>query len=67
MKLESEAHDAIYVLFHRDVVPNVIVVDGYKAQTEGQLRRKLCDAGFHIKKSEPHTQSSNMGEGECVS
>jgi hypothetical protein len=23
----------------------------------------MCDAGCHIKQTEPHTQSSNMGEG----
>jgi hypothetical protein len=23
----------------------------------------MCDTGFHIKQTEPHTQSSNMGEG----
>jgi hypothetical protein len=40
----------------------VMVVDGAKAQNEGEFRSKLCDAGFHIKQTEPHTQSSNMGE-----
>jgi hypothetical protein len=41
----------------------VMVVDGAKAQTEGEFRRKLCDAGCHIKQTEPHTQSSSIGEG----
>jgi hypothetical protein len=36
-------------------------------KVEGQLIRKLLNAGCHIKKTEPHTQSSNMGEGGCVS
>jgi hypothetical protein len=40
-----------------------MVIDGYKAQVEGEFRRKLRDAGCHIKQTEPHTQSSNMGEG----
>jgi hypothetical protein len=62
MKLESEAHEALSLLFHRDGVPNVKVMDA-KAQTEGEFRKKLCDAGCHIKKTEPHTQSSNIGEG----
>jgi hypothetical protein len=30
---------------------------------EGEFRRKLLDTGFHIKHTEPHTQSSSMGEG----
>jgi hypothetical protein len=40
-----------------------MVMDGAKAQVKGEFRRKLCDAGCHIKQTEPHTQSSNMGEG----
>jgi hypothetical protein len=63
MKTESEAHEVLSLLFHRDGVPNVMVMDGAKAQVEWDFRRKLCDAGFHINQTEPHTQSSNMGEG----
>jgi hypothetical protein len=62
MKKEKEAHEALSLLFHRDGVPNIMVMDGAKAQFEGEFRRKLCDAGCHIKQTEPHTQSSNMGE-----
>jgi hypothetical protein len=40
-----------------------MVIDGSKAQVEREVRRKLHDAGCHIKKTEPHTQSSNIGEG----
>jgi hypothetical protein len=63
MTTESEAHEALSLLFHRDGVPNVMVMGGAKAQVEGDFRRKLRDAGCHIKQTEPHTQSSNMGEG----
>jgi hypothetical protein len=63
MKKEKEAHEALSLLFHRDGVPNVMVMDGANAQVEGEFRRKLFDAGCHIKQTEPHTQSSNMGEG----
>jgi hypothetical protein len=41
----------------------VMVMDGSKAQVEGEFIRKLRFAGCHIKQTEPHTQSSNMGEG----
>jgi hypothetical protein len=44
-------------------VPNVMVVDGAKAQVQGEFRRKLRDAGCNIRKTEPHTQASNMDEG----
>jgi hypothetical protein len=63
LKKEKEAHEALSLLFHRDGVPNVMVMDGDKAQVDGEFRRKLRDAGCHIKQTEPHTQSSNMGEG----
>jgi hypothetical protein len=42
---ESEAHDALYLLFYRDGVPNVMVMDGSKAQIEVQFRRTLRDSG----------------------
>jgi hypothetical protein len=35
MKKEKEAHEALSLLFHRDGVPNVMVMDGAKAQVEG--------------------------------
>jgi hypothetical protein len=40
-----------------------MVMDVFNAQVEGEFRRKLCDAGCHIKQTEPRIQSSNMGEG----
>jgi hypothetical protein len=46
-----------------DGFTTVMVMDGSKTQTEGKFRRKLRDAGCHIKQTDPHTQSSNMGEG----
>jgi hypothetical protein len=63
MKKESQEHEALSLLFHRDGVPNVMVMYGAKAQTEVQFRRKLRHTGCHIKQTETHTQSSNMGEG----
>jgi hypothetical protein len=47
IKLESEAHEDLSLIFHRDGITNVMVMDGAKAQTEGQFRSKLRDAGFH--------------------
>jgi hypothetical protein len=63
MKKESEAHDALSLLFHRVGLPKMMVIYGTKEQVEGQFRIKLHDAGCHIKQTEPHAQSSNMGEG----
>jgi hypothetical protein len=63
MKKEKEAHEALSMIFHRDGVPNVMVMYGAKAQVQGEFRRKLRDSVCHIRQTEPHTQSSNMGEG----
>jgi hypothetical protein len=63
MKKEKEAHESLSLIFLRDGVPNVMVIDGAKAQVEGEFRRKLRDIVFHIKKTEQHTHSSKMGEG----
>jgi hypothetical protein len=51
LKEEKEEHEALSLLFHRDGVPNVMVMDGDKAQVEGEFRRKLRDAGCHIKQT----------------
>jgi hypothetical protein len=48
---EKEAHEDLSLLFHRDGVPNIMVMDGAKAQVEGEFRRKMRDAGYHIKKT----------------
>jgi hypothetical protein len=63
LKKEKEAHGDLSLIFHRDGVPNGMVMVGSKAQFEVEFRRKLRDAGCHIKQTEPHTQSSNVGEG----
>jgi hypothetical protein len=49
LKKEKEAHEALFLLFYKDGVPNVMVMDGARAQVEGEFRRKMRDAGFHIK------------------
>jgi hypothetical protein len=63
MKLESEAHEALSLLFHRDGVPNAMVMDRANAHIQGDSTRKLRGAGFHIKQTEPYTIKSNLGEG----
>jgi hypothetical protein len=60
---EKDAHEAILLLFHRNGLPNVVVMDGAKAHIEGGLRRKLRKAGCHIKQTEPRTPKSNAAEG----
>jgi hypothetical protein len=40
-----------------------MVMDGAKAQIQGDFRRKLREAGCHIRQTEPHTPKSNAAEG----
>jgi hypothetical protein len=42
MKKESEAHEALSLLFHRYGVPNVMVMGGAKAQFEGGIQEKAA-------------------------
>jgi hypothetical protein len=63
MNKEKEAHEVLYLLFHRYGVPNMMVMDGAKAQVEGEFICKLHHAGWHIKQTELYAASSNMGEG----
>jgi hypothetical protein len=37
LKKEKEAHEALSLLFNIDGVPNVMVMDGAKAQVEGEF------------------------------
>jgi hypothetical protein len=62
MAKEKDAHEALSIIFHRDGVPNDMVMDGYKAQIQGGFRWKLREAGCHIKQTEPHTPKSNVAE-----
>jgi hypothetical protein len=62
-KKENEAHEALSLLLHRDGGINVMVMDGSKAQVQGDFRQKLYDAGCHIKQTEPYTSKSNLGKG----
>jgi hypothetical protein len=63
---ENDAHEALSLLFHLDGVPNVMVMDGANAQVQGGFRRKLRDAGCHIKQTEPHTPKSNAADGSIM-
>jgi hypothetical protein len=62
MAKEKDAHEAPSLLFHREGVPNIMVMDGANAQIQGDFRRKLREAGCHIKQTEPHTPKSNAEE-----
>jgi hypothetical protein len=63
MAKEKDAHEALSLLFYRDGIPNVMVMDGVNAQIQGDFRRKLCKTVCHIKQTEPYMPKSNSVEG----
>jgi hypothetical protein len=63
MTKENNAHEAISLLFQKDGAPNGMVMDGEKAQVEGEFRCMPREAECYINQTEPHTQRSNAIEG----
>jgi transposase len=63
MKHKGDAHEALSLLFHRDGVPPVMVMDGSKEQTLGDFRRKLKEANCHLRQTEPYSPWMNAAEG----
>ena len=51
------------VLHKREGVPNIMIMDGSKEQTLGQFCKKCCQAGSHMKQTEPYSQWSNAAKG----
>jgi hypothetical protein len=66
MAKEKDAHEELLLLFHRDGVSNVMVMDGANAQIQGDFHQKLRKAGCHIKQTEPHITKSNATEGSIM-
>ena len=48
MRRKGEAHETLSVLFRREGVPPVMIVDGSKEQTSVEFRRKLKEADCHL-------------------
>ena len=62
METESSAPEALALLFARDGVPDTMIMDGARAHTMGEFRRRTRQAQCHIKQIEPHSQWSNRAE-----
>ncbi|KAI2490354.1 Reverse transcriptase (RNA-dependent DNA polymerase) [Fragilaria crotonensis] len=62
MKLKSEAHEGLSLLFQREGVPSTMVMDGAQEQVQGTFRKKCREAGIHVKQTEPHSPWSNAAE-----
>ena len=63
MKSKGEAHEALSLLFNRDGVPNTMVMDGSKEQTQGKFKKKCQEADCHVKQTEPYSPWQLKAEG----
>jgi hypothetical protein len=62
MKLKSDAHDFLSLLFQRDGVPPKMIMDGSKEQTLGRFKKKCQDTDCHIKQTESYSPWQNAAE-----
>jgi hypothetical protein len=49
MKLKSESHEGLLLLFQREGAHNVTIMDGALEQVQGNFRKKCREAGTHVK------------------
>ena len=63
MAKKGDAHEDLYMLFQRYGVPPKIIVDGSKDQTLGNFKRKVAEAGFHLRQTEPEFLWQMAAEG----
>ena len=57
-----DVHKRLSLMFARDGVPNVLIMDNPKEQTLGTFRKKAREANCWIKQTEPYTPWSNSAE-----
>jgi hypothetical protein len=62
MKLKSDAHDLLSLLFQRDGVPPKMIIDGSNEQTLGRFKKECQDANCRIKQTEPYSLWQNAAE-----
>jgi hypothetical protein len=62
MRTKGEAHHCLGSLFHEVGVPDKMVMDGSKEQTQGEFKKKLRDAGCMVHQTEPYTPWSDRAE-----
>ena len=55
MKLKSDAHDSLSLLFQRNGVPPKMIMNGSKEQTLGRFNKKCQDADCGIKHTKPYS------------
>ena len=64
MKLNSEAHEALFLLFHWNGVPSAIICDNAKMMIQGKFNKKLKEVSLHFRQTRQFTPWSNATERE---
>jgi hypothetical protein len=62
MHSKANAHEGLSLMFQRDGVPPLIIMDGSKEQTMGEFKKKARAAGCRIKLTEPYSPWQNAAE-----
>jgi hypothetical protein len=63
LRKEADAHKALSLLAQRYGAPDVLVIDGSKAQTQGEFIKKCREFDIHVKQLEAYNSKSNAAEG----
>ena len=62
MEKKSDAHEGLSLMFARDGVPKVLIMDNSKEQTLGTFMKKSRESNCWIKQTKPYTTWSNSDE-----
>ena len=62
IKMKSDAHDKLPLIFKHYSVPPDMIMDNSKEQLRRDFCRNLCQSNFHQKKIEPHPPWSTSAE-----
>ena len=65
MKLKSEAHESLSMIFKRDDVPPMIIVDNYKEKYLGKFASKCREADCHLVNTETYSLCIMHSKG-CI-
>ena len=63
MAKKGDANEALSLLFQQDVETTKMIIDGSKEQTLGNVRRKVTEAGYHLRQTEPESSWKMAAEG----
>ena len=63
MDKKGDAHEALSLLFQPDRMPPKMIVDGLKEKNLGNFKRKVTEAGCHLRQMEPESPWEMAAKG----